>query len=1084
MSSLTLRVLGGFEIRGGAGKLLTLPTKKSQALFAYLALHPDRPCSRETLTALLWGDTPDLQARHSLRQAVYHIRQTLGNTRAGTLIESATLTLHQSAIEVDALTFERLLRQATVESLDAALALYRGDLLEGLAIKEAPFDDWLLVERERLRERALEALARLLAHHVKAGANEVAIQTALRLLALDPLQEAAHRALMRLYDRQGRRTAALRQYETCVGALQRELHADPEPATRSLYLEVLRRQPSRPVRASHTIARNDTPCVGRTMEIDQLRRAVTAARHGRGGVMLVTGEAGIGKSRLVEELVAEVQGGSWRLLVARCHRTEQVLPFRPYVDALRASDALSDVDTLHGLTSPWTAELARLFPELGARDITPAVRAEDHVHLFEAMSQLLRSLAASRPLMVVLEDLHWGDDLSLRFLGFLGRRIHDVPMFIVATVRDEELEDAPALRVVLEELEREPRFERIALGPLTEQDTRELARVLLGTPRAGRVENLMTRAWSASRGNPLVVVEAVREFHQRGEWPVLPERVRELLASRVARLDEDSRHLLAVAASAGEAVAFAVIARAAGSDERKVATLVERLVRRRLLRAAGDGLDFTHDRIRQVVYEDLLPAYRQVLHGAIANALEAVCGDRVDEMEDRLAHHYALAGDAYADKAAAYLVRVSEKAAHRYALDDAMKALGEALAHVDRLPLAAGLPRRIDIVVQRAHLLFLSGRISDAAAALLQEAPRVQAVEAPAVRARYHAALAHVYSFADEFQRAAESARRALADAEPWGDALTCGKAHYVLAWERYSSGRPLEGVRHSEEAIRLLAGTPGSWWLGLSCWILALNHVHIGRFDRARQVLPHLWEAAQRTGDRRIQVYGEWAAGWIHLATGETALGIQACRRALELAPDPLHQAYARGYLGAAYLGGRDAAQAITGLATAVAQLESSGGNRYLLGYFTAILAEAYLAAGHPDRASATAERALELATDVRWLTAVGWARRALGRISLEGGDPTEALTHLATATRAFEDVQAYFQVARTRLLMAEAAHRQHRVDDVARSLGAGFEIFKTLRLANHVARTERLAARLGVVPAEARDLVSTAVDVLAVAE
>src|SRR5262249_7685380 len=390
-------------------------------------------------------------------------------------------------------------------------------------------------------------------------------------------------------------------------------------------------------------------------------------------------------------------------------------------------------------------------------------------------------------------------------------------------------------------------------------------------------------------------------------------------------------------------------------DERKIATLVERLVRRRLIRTTADGLDFTHDRIRQAVYEDLLPAYRQVLHGALADALEAVRGNRVEEIEDQLAHHYALAGDVYAEKAVGYLMRVAEKAAQRDALDDAIRTLREALARIDPLPTAVGLPLRIDIVVQLAHALFFAGRIRDAADVLLPEAPRAQALEVLAVRARYHAALGHVYWFIDEFERAGESARRALDDAERCGDASTCGKAHYVLARERYSAGRPREGVRHGEEAIRSLETTAESWWLGQSYWILALNYAHIGEFDRALHVLPQVWRVAERSGDRRLQAYAEGATGWGHVATGGDTLGIEACLRALELAPDTLHKASASGYLGAAYLAGRDAAQAIRCLETALCQLEFSGGFRYLLGYFTAVLAEAYLAAGHPDRAHAT---------------------------------------------------------------------------------------------------------------------------------
>src|SRR5262245_35424448 len=144
MALLTVKVLGWFEVRAAPGSAPTLPTKKSQALFAYLALHPDRPCSRETLTALLWGDTRDVQARQSLRQAVYHIRRALGDDRPSIVMGGETVMLPASALEVDALIFERRVRQATAESLDAALGLYRGDLLEGLAIKEASFDEWLL----------------------------------------------------------------------------------------------------------------------------------------------------------------------------------------------------------------------------------------------------------------------------------------------------------------------------------------------------------------------------------------------------------------------------------------------------------------------------------------------------------------------------------------------------------------------------------------------------------------------------------------------------------------------------------------------------------------------------------------------------------------------------------------------------------------------------------------------------------------------------------------------------------------------------------------------------------------------------
>src|SRR5262245_38625163 len=341
MALVAVKVLGGFEAQTGAGRALILPTKKSQALFAYLALHPDRPCSRETLTALLWGDTPDLQARQSLRQAVYHIRRALGEDRLD-IVGGETVTLPAAALDVDALNFERRVRLATPEALDAALGLYRGDLLEGLAIKEASFDEWLLVERERLRELALEALARVLGSSMKAGDNERAIQSALRLLALDPLQEAAHRALMRLYVREGRRAAALRQYQTCVGILRKELGAEPEPETQQLYQEIVPQPAVRPgadaplpaaatpVEAATGLAA-ETPLVGRETEHESLRRALQEARQGSGSALVLIGDARDGKSRLAAEITGAALAGGACLLTGNCHETEQVLPFSPWI---------------------------------------------------------------------------------------------------------------------------------------------------------------------------------------------------------------------------------------------------------------------------------------------------------------------------------------------------------------------------------------------------------------------------------------------------------------------------------------------------------------------------------------------------------------------------------------------------------------------------------------------------------------------------------------------------------------------------------------------------------------------------------
>lgn len=237
MKSLTLILFGGFEARLSAREAFVLPRRKAKALLAYLALRPGLVCPREALMALLWGDVPAEQARHSLRQALVELRRALpnGKTTPTLLAEGDSLALNPDRVEVDVAVFEELANRSTRKTLERAAALYTGDLLLGLTLREPPFEDWLRAERTRLRERALHVLRQILSVEIAAADLEPAVQTAIRFLAIEPLSEPVHRALMQLYDKLGRRSAALRQYHYCADLLQRELGVAPEPETRRLY---------------------------------------------------------------------------------------------------------------------------------------------------------------------------------------------------------------------------------------------------------------------------------------------------------------------------------------------------------------------------------------------------------------------------------------------------------------------------------------------------------------------------------------------------------------------------------------------------------------------------------------------------------------------------------------------------------------------------------------------------------------------------------------------------------------------------------------------------------------------------------
>src|SRR5262245_54973032 len=238
MARLELVLLGGFQARLVPGGPIDLPTRKAKALLAFLALPAGKSHTRDKLAALLWGDVPEAQARNSLPKALFWLRQALADTDA-VLADAETVELNPGAARIDASEFQRLVTEGSPEALGRAADLYQGDLLAGLTLREPPFEEWLTAERDRLREVLLKALSRLLTHQRQAGPIDSAIPTALKLLAVDPLQESVHRTLMQLYAEAGRRGAGLRQCQACVAVLERELRSQPEDATKALYREIL-----------------------------------------------------------------------------------------------------------------------------------------------------------------------------------------------------------------------------------------------------------------------------------------------------------------------------------------------------------------------------------------------------------------------------------------------------------------------------------------------------------------------------------------------------------------------------------------------------------------------------------------------------------------------------------------------------------------------------------------------------------------------------------------------------------------------------------------------------------------------------
>ena len=612
MGQLSIDLLGGFATRSARGQSVRLPRRKAQALLAYLALRPGHRFSRDALTALLWGEVPTDQARHSLRQALLALRRALPpGSLATILVEGDQIALDPRGVEVDVAVFEQLAAGHRGEDLERAIALYRGDLLEGLAVREPAFEDWLRAERERLRETGIRTLRKLLALQTEDGALERAVETAMRLLALDPLQEVAHRTLMQLYDRLGRRAAALQQYERCVDVLRRELRVAPEVETRRVY-EALGPGPEtaafgpRPARSRAD--GQEIPLVGRDAEMEQIRGALENVRRGRGRAIIVSGEAGIGKTRLLQELEACAEG--FRRLSGRCYDLTRILAFGPWIEALRMAGMGDDPELVDRLGPSRRSELSRLLPELAGPDQPTPERAEDHTRLFEAIADLVTELATRQPLLVTLEDIHWADELSLRLLFYLGRRLEPARVLLAATLRDDEMPQGSVAHRMLEDFEREWPDARAALAPLSKHHAVVLAHAIAkaGAP-SPNLEQVASDAWELSRGNPFMILETLRSLSGPGDEsaPASPSRgVVELVERRIARLGDPALGVVAIVAVAGRDIEFDVLRHASDLSEREAADTVELLIRRRILREDGDRFDFVHDIVRQAADSRLI----------------------------------------------------------------------------------------------------------------------------------------------------------------------------------------------------------------------------------------------------------------------------------------------------------------------------------------------------------------------------------------------------------------------------------------------------------------------------------------------
>jgi DNA-binding SARP family transcriptional activator len=688
--TLHIHLLGDFRLSYDDVPVTTVSTPRLQSLLAYLVLYHGAPQARRHLAFLFWPDSTEAQALTNLRNLLYHLRRALPDADHFLRADAQTLQWQpDSRFTLDVIGFrdalaqaERVENQAAIRNaLEEALSLYQGDLLPSC------YDDWLLSERERLSRSFIVALEKLILLLEDQRDYRTAIGHAQRLLRYDMLREETHRHLMQLHALTGDRAAALRAFHTCTTVLQDELGVEPSPATHKVYEQLLQTDempapaPTEPLAVS--------PLVGRRQEWAKLQDAWRAASAGRPRFVLVTGEVGIGKTRLVEEMIRWAERQGIATATTRCYAAEGELAYAPVVAWLRARP-LSPMEPV------WRSEVTRLLPELLAEqpDLPPPgplTEAWQRQRLFEALARAI--LGGSQPLLLLITALQWCDRETLEWLHYLLRYDAQARLLVVGTCRMEEMGDDHPLALLLESLRRDGQLTKIELDPLDETETASLVANLIGRQLDPALAACLY--WE-TEGNPLFVVETVRvglpdevQELETGELVCiprpLPSRVQDAVTERLAQLTPPARELAGLAATIGRAFTFPVLAQASDKGEDYLVRVLDELWQRRILREQGaEAYDFGHDKLREMAYASLSAARRRLFHRRVAQALESVYAHDLDAVSGQIAVHYERAGQP--ERAALYYRRAAEMARRMRADDGATRYHRRALTLLEKVP--------------------------------------------------------------------------------------------------------------------------------------------------------------------------------------------------------------------------------------------------------------------------------------------------------------------------------------------------------------------------------------------------------------
>ncbi len=1067
------------------GRPLHIKRRKALALLVYLA-QTGRPHSRDALATLFYPE-------HSQSRARAYFRRDLGVVNSqlvGGWIEadSETAALGQmNEVWIDTAEFRRAAMTSDDEQdltqLTAATDLYVDDFLAGFSLPDCPeFDEWQFFESENYRQSLVATLKRIISAHENRAAYDQAIPLARRQINLDPINESTQRQLMRLYALSGQQSAALRQYEMMAALLQEELGVAPAAETVNLYEAIKERRlvpkPAqlhpesviqRPLPTFLTTAENSNSFVGRERELSALQAALESAQAGRGQCRFVIGEAGRGKSMLLQTFARQAHQNDARLSIARgfCNAiTGFGDPYRPFREIL---------EMLTGDDNAWGKQLKALASQSQAEI--------DQAQIVAQYTANLKAIAQKRPLLLIIEDLHWVDVASSGLLFHLSRELADSAILLVGTYRPEEIPSRQSggsghpMSGILSELKRTHGDIWLDLGQQTAGEGREFVNAFLDLEPNHFGEEFRIAVFERTSGHALFTAELLRSMQERGDlqqdetgfwvegptvdWQTVPIKVEGVIEKRIERLDGELQAILNIASVEGEVFTAEIVAAVIEKEERPLALTLSReldkshhLITAQEVKWLTPGqarlsiYRFQHQLFQDYLYHRLDDIERGYLHQAVGEAMEQLYQQQLKAVAAQLAYHFQKAG--IVSKAIPYAELACESAVGVHAYNEAVIHISQAVEMAEKA--AADADHIAALYIRLGSLLLITKgdgapevgrayqRAYDLAVQLGQTKRQFEALRGLALFQRHRM----------ETDIADRLTREMCALSQQLDDPALIIESSFALGSQSFFSGNHQEAQINLQRSINTYnpdehhlhdqdPGVASLAYAAINDWMLGYPDKGLAHYTRAIDLATDIEHAYSLT------MAHNWAS-WTSIFRREPKRVLKHAEAAILLSEKhnfPLFQAIGKCHYGWALAQMGQGVEAVVKMEQGLADAVVAWGSDLGAPPFLALLAEIYGRLNQPQKAQTSLDSAFNLIDQIKGHS---WAESELyrlrGKLSLTAEDDLTVESDLQQALHIARTQSANSLALRAAIDLARFWHSRSKQREARRVLA---EIYNT---------------------------------------